>query len=38
MDKYPYAIYYGIEEQPQKVTVLAVWHTSKNPDRLKNRL
>ena len=38
MDKYPYAIYYGIEEQPQKVTVLAVWHTSKNLDRLKNRL
>ena len=38
MDKYPYAVYYGIEEQQQKVTVLAVWHTSKNPDRLKGRL
>ncbi len=36
--KYPYVIYYGIEEQLQKVAVLAVWHTSKNPERLKSRL
>jgi plasmid stabilization system protein ParE len=38
MKKYPYAIYYNIEEQKQEVTVLAIWHTSKNPERLKNRL
>ena len=36
--RYPYVVYYGIEEQSKKVTVLAVWHTSKNPERLKNRL
>jgi plasmid stabilization system protein ParE len=38
MKKYPYAIYYSIEEQKQKVTVLAIWHTSRNPARLKGRL
>lgn len=38
MKKYPYAIYYGIEEQNQEVIVLAIWHTSKDPERLKNRL
>ena len=36
--KYPYAIYYGIEEPMKRVTVLAVWHTSQNPTRLKSRL
>lgn len=38
MQKYPYAVYYAVEEQKQEVTVLAVWHTSRNPERLKNRL
>ncbi|MEM9833878.1 MAG: type II toxin-antitoxin system RelE/ParE family toxin [Bacteroidota bacterium] len=38
MKKYPYAIYYQIDEQKQEVVVLAIWHTSKNLERLKNRL
>ncbi len=38
MKKYPYAIYYEIEEQKQAIMVLAIWHTSKNPERLKDRL
>ncbi len=38
ISKYPYAIYYSVDKQRQIVDVLAVWHTSKNPERLKGRL
>lgn len=36
--KFLYAIYYTIEETRKEVVVLAVWHTSQNPESLKNRL
>ena len=38
MKKYPYAIYYAIAEANKEVVVLAVWHTSQNPDKLRERL
>jgi toxin ParE1/3/4 len=38
MKKYPYAIYYTIEENPKNVIVLAVWHMRQNPDKIKDRL
>jgi plasmid stabilization system protein ParE len=38
MKKYPYAIYYAIAEANKEVVVLAVWHTSQDPDKLRERL
>ena len=38
MKKYPYATYYAIVEANKEVVVLAVWHTSQDPDKLRKRL
>lgn len=38
MKKYPYAIYYSVAEANREVVVLAVWHTSQDPNRLPGRL
>lgn len=38
MKKYPYAIYYAVAEVNKEVIVLAVWHTSQDPDKLMKRL
>jgi len=38
MKKYPYAIYYAVAEAEKEVVVLAVWHTSHDPDKLQKRL
>ncbi|PIQ20715.1 MAG: plasmid stabilization protein [Cytophagales bacterium CG18_big_fil_WC_8_21_14_2_50_42_9] len=38
LKKFLYAIYYTIEEERKEVVVLAVWHTSQNPDKLNDRL
>jgi len=38
MKKYPYVIYYAIAEANKEVVVLAVWHTSQDPDRLRKQL
>lgn len=38
MDKYPYAIYYAINEQEKIVDVYAVLHQSRNPKLFRQRI
>lgn len=38
LKKYPYAVYYAVAEAENEVIVLAVWHTSQDPERLQKRL
>jgi len=38
MDKFPYAIYFAINEPQKEVVLLAVWHVKRDPEKLKKRL
>ena len=38
MKKFPYAIYYAINDLPQEVVILSVWHVKRDPEKLKKRL
>ena len=38
MKKFPYAIYYAINDSQQEVAVLSVWHVKLDPEKLKRRL
>ncbi|HSI90922.1 MAG TPA: type II toxin-antitoxin system RelE/ParE family toxin [Adhaeribacter sp.] len=36
--RFLYAVFYAIEESAEQVVILSVWHTSQDPERLKNKL
>ena len=38
MKRFPYAIFYTIEEDKNEIFIAAVWHTKRNPKILKDRL
>jgi plasmid stabilization system protein ParE len=38
MKKFPYAIYYAVNDQKQEVVILSVWHVKRDPEKLKKRL
>lgn len=38
MKKFPFAIYFKVFDKKRQVLVAAVWHQSRNPDRLLKRL
>lgn len=38
MKKFPYAIYFAINDEAREVVVLTVWHVKRDPEKLKKRL
>lgn len=38
MRKFPYAIFYSIEEENKEIFIAAIWNTKRNPDSLEKRL
>lgn len=38
LKQFPYAVFHVIEEARNEVIILAIWHTSQNPEELKSRL
>ncbi len=35
---WPYSIYFVVNEAQQQITVVAIWHGARNPEKLRSRL
>ncbi len=38
MKKFPYVVYFAVNEPAKEVVVLTVWHSKRDPEKLKKRL
>ncbi|MCC6722995.1 MAG: hypothetical protein IT258_00700 [Saprospiraceae bacterium] len=38
MKKFPYAIYFAVNDQANEVVILSVWHVKRDPEKLQKRL